>query len=494
MFKDVIKKLLTIPPDWGSQIQCPTCNRHFKPSETHFYCENPNHREDVDAVRTAYLAEIQGGTVADEIAPHFFKTAPLEEDDYPPTTSCDVCGFRSARRICYHCHENVPLHKFFQKAHLIALVGGPTTGKSHFITVLDNQVQEYATHFNRRQDSSESSLSYTLRDEHLTTSTGEGNYDDDYRKRLYRERRPIDKTFIGDGGTLVFRFLRGKEKKMILILDDVAGELYSNPGDIMRRTPWIAEAKGIILLLEPNQFAILQQHIPVPRGTIEAGRFINNVHHAICELRGTADTVVDIPIAVCINKLDLLADGPDSEISPLTRRIPKYLRLDVRSIPGADHQRGFQLSIQEEVSRIMADACEDWGCNLTGLLQGLFDDWQIFGIQVTGVDAKVHLFDIDPNFQSELDNSSNDITPTLRTELIHKGISALSNNLKKDTLSFGEMWRIADRDRRITYRIEKVENQLETYEEKFEKPLASLRVEDPLLWLASKQGLIDQIA
>ena len=198
---------------------------------------------------------------------------------------CDVCRRPVYTRVCPICHNIIPPGAEDEGNKIFVILGPKGVGKSHYIAVLINQLKNYVSkEFNGVLNAATDST--TLK------------YRDMYYRRLFDSDSP--KVFT-------FAFF------------DTAGEDLTSTDRMMALSlnSFISNAAGIVYLVDPLQVRYINQRIHVdnkpPVGPDESD-MLNN----ICQIIRTnkklkAKEKIEIPIAVCLTKSDVLFKAPENE-------------------------------------------------------------------------------------------------------------------------------------------------------------------------------------
>ena len=227
---------------------------------------------------------------------------------------CDVCRRPVYTRVCPICHNIIPPGAEDEGNKIFVILGPKGVGKSHYIAVLINQLKNYVSkEFNGVLNAATDST--TLK------------YRDMYYRRLFEEKRKLPPTRSFDVSDesrepLIY-YLRlfdsDSPKVFTFAFFDTAGEDLTSTDRMMALSlnSFISNAAGIVYLVDPLQVRYINQRIHVdnkpPVGPDESD-MLNN----ICQIIRTnkklkAKEKIDIPIAVCLTKSDVLFKAPENE-------------------------------------------------------------------------------------------------------------------------------------------------------------------------------------
>lgn len=331
-----------------SQYVCPFCFNKADSDDVRFQCSNPGctMRDRVRAEFEKNAPLLPGENI--ERFPTVFKARPtglfsrLFGAHGPREAKCPQCDSRTSIRACPICHSPFP-HGVDELSNMvIAIIGAKETGKSHYIAVLIHRIYELYDQFG-----------WTLMafdDETMK------RYDEQFRKKLYVEKTVIPITQKARGNTDVRKPLlyslslsRGRSLKSItLAFFDTAGEDMNDETEMRRYTPYIYNAAGIILLLDPLQQRGLREQLA--REKIESlpdniktdantsvGNIINKTVNLIVTKRQLSRSKrIGIPLAVAFSKMDEFRDvlGKEAPIFQPTRHKGYFDKAEFGEIDG----------------------------------------------------------------------------------------------------------------------------------------------------------------
>ncbi len=338
------------------KILCPYCFERFSRSELEFRCMNT--RKCAPELDLAYgrfrgkdAGEFAGRVVASRSFGLFL----------PSSATCSACGEKTNKPLCPHCHNEPPGTLLDRGADTIGLVGGQGAGKSHYITVL---IEELRSRIGSRVGLS----CMTLGDETRSRVTA-GN-----AHRLYSEKRTLDPTPpAATDASIHYPFILDlsrerwfrKPRCAALSFFDTAGEDLNALDTMRTEGRYITNSKGLILLVDP----LAQQHGYDVRGLVER----------VVELFGTrgrssASGKIKTPLAVVFSKFDVIRDLPGLV------RGDSVLRCDPA------HEGAFDLSDSERVHDELRGLSERWfgGPGFHDTLESQFSRFRYFAVSALG--------------------------------------------------------------------------------------------------------------
>jgi len=240
----------------------------------------------------------------------------------PTEGRCPGCSTVTTTRVCPHCHHAFPHGMDHLSNIVIAIIGAKETGKSHYIAVLIQQIYNL----------------YNLFDWSLMAMDDETMrlYNDRFYKPLYANRKTIRVTMTAKSDADVRKPLlyslsktSGRRLKTVtLAFFDTAGEDMDDEVAMRAINPYIYNASGIILLLDPLQIPELRvAHLPAGEtganvnmpslANTSAGDIINKTSNLIYTKRRIAHSrTIPIPLAFVFSKIDMLPSvlGDDAPI------------------------------------------------------------------------------------------------------------------------------------------------------------------------------------
>ncbi|MEU6534493.1 hypothetical protein [Streptomyces sp. NPDC047000] len=288
---------------------------------------------------------------------------------------CPRCGVPTPVRVCRSCHSDLPSDYCDQDSRIIALVGAKASGKSTYVSVLVNELNQ------RVGQAFHASLaamgqSTQQRDREMAEDLYE-------RLRLPEATRPAA---LGFNDPLLYRLSvprrgplgKGGTRHTTLVFFDAAGEDLAGSEAMDRYTRYLSAADGIVLLVDPLQLGSVRDRLaggdgpplPVvetPPQQIAADLAAQLRAHGKGGSRGRVST----PIAVAVTKTDMLRPllAPHS---PLLRNAPH-----TEGAFDADER----LTVHEEIRSLMAD----WDSGaLVRQLELDFAELSLFGLSALG--------------------------------------------------------------------------------------------------------------
>ncbi len=290
---------------------------------------------------------------------------------------CPNCHEKTSDRICPNCHSELPYTTGDYKDMIFSIIGAKESGKSHYISVLLNKIQN------------EIGMSFNCSLHPLNDATIK-RYRRDFHDPVFRKREIIRATLSARADhsvriplifTLSFEGKSWPRKNRIrdvatVVFFDTAGEDL-DAVDVMRtENRYIYNSEGIILLLDPLQIPEVREQLPASTGlpgeNTEPADILTRTVNLIRNANNLdPKTKIDIPIAVAFSKMDAIQPllDPSSCIQYPTK-----------------HCEWFDLDDFENVNSEMEALVSGWedGKNLINLLRVNFNNYAFFGLTALG--------------------------------------------------------------------------------------------------------------
>ena len=236
----------------------------------------------------------------------------------PMWENCPFCETKTSIRVCPNCHNELPEGIQDNEDMIIAIVGSRDTGKTHFISVLIDELQKricpnvFNGVFNPMNDAIYK------------------HYKENFYNKVYIQKQLQDLTATANqrGETavrkpLIFEMMipldeKGKKvRKFTFVFYDTAGEDLKNEAIMKTVNRYICKAAGIIFLLDPLQIMELRNNMDdeeikssssILANEIEPQEMVlQRIANVIREERGLKKTQkINVPTAVAFSKFDVL--------------------------------------------------------------------------------------------------------------------------------------------------------------------------------------------
>ncbi|MFJ2645486.1 hypothetical protein ACIO1C_01905 [Streptomyces sp. NPDC087420] len=368
------------------RLTCPYCYETFGPRDIQFRCTSRLSRTQKRCARSRdqVLADRTGQRA--EVGPAF------RADGRRPTALCPECDDETAYRICPVCRSTLPVEFGMVENRMIAMVGAKASGKTVYMTVLLHEMMNRAG----------AAYGASLMGADDATML---RYGSDYQDNLYRDGQmfPGTRTAVANDHRvepLVFRLglrrpgLFGPRlRHTVLSFFDTAGEDFNSRESVELNTRYLANADGVILLLDPlqmpgaRQLALPGTALPGSEGVDAPVNVLGRVTNTLLAPgRDRSAGKVNTPVAVVFSKLDAFWHLLDTG-SPLRRHRP----------PGERFDEEDSLSVHEEVRQLL----KDWdGVPIDQILENSYARHRYFGVSALGRsptgDARVAATGIQP--------------------------------------------------------------------------------------------------
>jgi hypothetical protein len=292
-----------------------------------------------------------------------------------PTSAVCGCGTRTNKKICPHCHNDLPSEFGATDSFTIALVGAKETGKSHYIAVLIHELT------NRIGEKFGASLS--ARDEQTIR-----RYKQDFRRYIYELREVIPLTpsafqNVNVRYPLIYRLSFQRRRLLLfrslrvssLVFFDTAGEDLDHIDVMSTEAKYLANSHGIIFLLDPLQMQGVRDRlgnsISLPGAHTEPHEIVGRVAELVRRAKGLGPVEkIEMPIALTFSKIDAVRSLIDIG-SPIHR--------------AADHDGVFDLDDADRVNDSMRAYVAQWsGSGFHNFITHNFATFSYFGVSALG--------------------------------------------------------------------------------------------------------------
>lgn len=235
---------------------------------------------------------------------------------------------------CVACKSPLPEDAGERPLLTIAVVGAMFAGKSSYIASV---IREAA----RRQRLRPYGWSEFALDE-----ASAFRYHNDYYKRLFFGRKPLQSTQRPINGRdrfqpLSCRVTIGDSEPFVLLLHDVAGDVWEDRTARPQFTPFLAHADGVIFLIDPLQLEDLDLGRPTRPGNVNQADLLEGCMRQIGDKR-----LGSLPVVLTLSKSDLISNRRSSE--------PFAFARDASEDVSDWHQECAQ--IDREVQSVLAEA------------------------------------------------------------------------------------------------------------------------------------------
>lgn len=296
---------------WLRRQVCPFCFEEFRLKDTPFRCTTPPSRcpPEVDPIRAR---------VWEEAAP-LGKVIP-GAGRRVHAMPCPACSQVTRRRLCPHCHMELPHTTGRLRNVIFAVIGAKEAGKSHYIAVLVDRLRKQVG----------PALGMLL--EPLDDATIR-RYREDFYRPLYEAKTVIRGTVsaLADRrvqAPLVFSLtfsgtgLFGRRRithAVTLVFFDTAGEDLAALDTMATVNKYIVRSDGVILLLDPLQLPRVRDQLdrstPLPTVNTETAEIITRTSQLITTGRRLApDAMLTTPLAVAFSKFDAVEPLVDAQL------------------------------------------------------------------------------------------------------------------------------------------------------------------------------------
>lgn len=289
---------------------------------------------------------------------------------------CPHCRHEAFKRLCPHCHQDIPPGLLDCDSYIFAVIGAKESGKSHYIAVLVQQL--------RNSVGPALKMSLEGLDEETIRRYRETFYEPVYKRKTTigatrsalsdnAVQMPLLYSLTFEGKKRLGR--RRIEKSVALIFFDTAGEDL-NSSDVMATVnKYIYRSDGIILLLDPLQLDFVRDQMgnsaALPMQNTETADILTRTTDLIRKGRRLSmQDMISTPLAIAFSKFDAV----DQLVAP-----------HFQIAHSAQHRGGFDRADFDAVGSEMESLISRW--HGEGLLQQVrtrFQNHAFFGLTALG--------------------------------------------------------------------------------------------------------------
>ncbi|MBE7681755.1 GTPase SAR1 family protein [Paenibacillus sp. PvP094] len=388
-FSRFLKKQQPVERPLFYDIVCPYCFSKFSPEEVVFRAAH--HRDDdedyalgEDAKLNRYRERFGLDTVFDMeavLAPH---DVPEEHRIYSDNIVMglnDRYGVVTRRRLCPHCHNELPVTAGKAPSNIISIIGASQVGKSVYMTSLIHTLQHYtADHFDAACMPLNAEISRRFRADYEEPLFERGDLLDSTQKEKLQE-------------PFIFQFVFKDEDKapLTLVFFDVAGEGMVEQDYLGLHGQHIKNSAGILFMVDPLQIRSIRDKIRINLGN-EPGEWTpryDEPRDVVLTLFGDFIAYQDkaktnIPTAVVLTKSDMLHSLKDEE--------GDYIKSNSNVFRNMVHREWFDLTEFENIDGEIRRFIEKVDRPFKGTMDVYFKDTAYFAVSALGsnpVDMKL---------------------------------------------------------------------------------------------------------
>ncbi|MFK0524921.1 hypothetical protein ACINKY_22210 [Paenibacillus illinoisensis] len=388
-FSRFLKKQQPVERPLFYDIVCPYCFSKFSPEEVVFRAAH--HRDDdedyalgEDAKLNRYRERFGLDTVFDMeavLAPH---DVPEEHRIYSDNIVMglnDRYGVVTRRRLCPHCHNELPVTAGKAPSNIISIIGASQVGKSVYMTSLIHTLQHYtADHFDAACMPLNAEISRRFRADYEEPLFERGDLLDSTQKEKLQE-------------PFIFQFVFKDEDKapLTLVFFDVAGEGMVEQDYLGLHGQHIKNSAGILFMVDPLQIRSIRDKIRINLGN-EPGEWTpryDEPRDVVLTLFGDFIAYQDkaktnIPTAVVLTKSDMLHSLKDDE--------GDYIKSNSNVFRNMVHRDWFDLTEFENIDGEIRRFIEKVDRPFKGTMDVYFKDTAYFAVSALGsnpVDMKL---------------------------------------------------------------------------------------------------------
>ncbi|GAB4568835.1 MAG: hypothetical protein Kow0077_00350 [Anaerolineae bacterium] len=287
-----------------SLITCPFCFTRFSPAEAMFRCTNPRCQGRAEDPTYAEYQGLMSSPTMGRVFVGSAENGSRRRTRPARSATCPDCAQLTHQRVCPTCHYELLYDAGQTEERTIAILGGRGTGKSNYIAMLINRLEnDIGAHLNAGVRA-------------LGDRTRE-RYERDFYTPLFRRNQVIPPTRtagvdISTRTPLVFRITFSSGKVANLVIFDTAGEDMQSLEAISTEARYLLFADALIFLLDPLQISAVRERIatrdlpPIDPGA-EPEYIVGRLRELYDQEFGlrTRDRITK-PVAFTLSKVDML--------------------------------------------------------------------------------------------------------------------------------------------------------------------------------------------
>lgn len=380
LFKSFEKKPI-MPAQKKFPIVCPHCFKKFEPEEVvfraaHFKENDEEYCLQEDEALNTYLDKfgLEGSDELEAVIDP--KTVPLEKCTYVDDVLIsirDKYDVETKKRLCPHCHNDLPYSAGRAPSNIIAIIGPSQVGKSVYMTSLIRTLETAtAHHFEAACMPINADTSRRFRDQYLDPLFNQNRLIESTQKEKKQE------PFI-----FQFKFKDTTKAPLSLVFFDVAGEGMVEEQYLDLYANHIKNAEGILFLVDPLQLSAIRSKVILNQGD-RSGDFTSRYQEprdvivTLAEnfIGRQADGKTNIPTAVVVTKSDMLTYLVDESES--------YLKANSNIFNNYVHKGTFNLEAYENINGEVQRFIEKVDMAFKDAIEVHFNDVSYFAVSALG--------------------------------------------------------------------------------------------------------------
>ena len=370
------------------EIICLFCFRNFEHDKVFFRAleavEADGYYADYDEILDEYREKFHMGTAGElpvvldpadfgEVDKGYFRGVLSSlKDDFNNVTT---------KRICPHCHNDIPQSAGFSPGTIISVVGATQSGKSVFLTSLIHTLKTITPH------------NFPIFCTPINNAMGR-KFKLEYEDPLINEGlllAPTQRERQQEPLIFTLSFADEKKPEINIAFFDVAGEGMMDPAYMDIYAAHIRNSSGVLFLVDPLQFRSVGQKIRVKNGLGDDAHFSDEPTEVLSGLvedyiYKQGGGISDIPTAVVLTKTDLL--------EPL-KNDGEYVQNASNFFYNYTHKGFFNLTEFENIDGETEEFISRVDPNFGNALKRRFEHLGFFAVSALGSkpsDGRVHSF------------------------------------------------------------------------------------------------------
>ena len=370
-------------------VTCPYCFHAFDSDEVLFRCGNPGCRKEED---TVFAEHWKSYTSTGE-----FQISPEQRHLYAARkkwwgsrdTSCDLCGSKKGYTYaCPNCHNELPIPMVEKGASIISVVGGPYSGKSHYIIALLHELKENGYKIGLRATLQQIGQVDLRCDRMFNERLDTLNSRHEVLEKTQEKSVPIPWVIRIDSTDPSVRGLQEPKKTIYLVFYDTAGESFADKDKVNDFAPYFQHSVGAIVFFDTLSIPAIQKIMKANQEDTSALEGVTNfgkTWEALNNIRtnSSEDSLKGKPFAFVLSKFDFVLNH-SADLS--------FDISDFRDGNGNPKDKSFKNGMKKydaSVVKLSNDAIEgaleEWGCgNYVSEANTYYQPCCFFGISAIG--------------------------------------------------------------------------------------------------------------
>ena len=353
------------------KVTCPYCFNVFDSNDVLFRCGNPGCSTEEDEVFAKHW-ESYSSTGEFQISPkqkHIY--ASRKKWWGARDTSCDRCGSKKGYTYaCPNCHNELPIPMVEKGASIISVVGGPYSGKSHYIIALLKELKENGYKIGLRATLQQTGQVDLHCDKMYNERLDILNKRHEVLEKTAEKSVPIPWIIRIDSTDPNIHGGQEPKKTIYLVFYDTAGESFADKDKMNDFAPYFQHSDGVIVFFDTLSIPAIQKIMKDNQEDTSALESVTNFSKTWEALNNIRTNSAEDSLSAALS-IDI-SDFRDSYGNPKDKSFK-------------NEQKKFDASIVKLGNDAIKGALENWGCgNYVGEADTHYQPCSFFGISAIG--------------------------------------------------------------------------------------------------------------